>query len=86
MDLSASLPYLRLLIGRILGVVNSPPSGILPPQTSLLALPEFVPPGFNCGLEIFNDDRTSMEFVVSVLTIHTRGGALLPMQRETVAS
>jgi len=60
-----------------------------------LALPGFVPSGFKCGLEILNDDRTPMEFVVSVLgdhigfdrkaairtmlTIHSQGGALLPM-------
>ena len=95
MDLSALLRYLRLLIGRILGVVNSRPSVILPPQTSLLALPGFVPPGFNGGLEILNEDRTPMEFVVStlgtdigldrkdsirtMLAIHSRGGALLAM-------
>jgi ATP-dependent Clp protease adapter protein ClpS len=81
--------------GDLLGVVDTPSSVIFPPQTSLLALPGFVPSGFECGLEILNDDRTPMEFVVSalgahigfdhkdavrtMLTIHSRGGALLPM-------
>ena len=92
MDLSASLRSLPLLIRRILGVIDTPSSVIFPPQTSLLALPGFVPSGFKCGLEILNDDRTPMEFVVSVLgdhigfdrkaairtmlTIHSQGGAL----------
>jgi ATP-dependent Clp protease adaptor protein ClpS len=67
-----------------------------------LALPGFVPSGFKCGLEILNDDRTPMEFVVSalgahigfdrkdavrtMLTIHSRGGALLPMSSMEEAS
>jgi ATP-dependent Clp protease adapter protein ClpS len=95
MDLSASLRSLQLLIRRILGVVDTPSSVIFLPQTSLLARPGFVPSGFKCGLEILNDDRTPMEFVVSVLgdhigfdrkdairtmlTIHSQGGALLAM-------
>lgn len=69
-------------------------SPVLPRETSLIALSEFVPPGFMHGLEILNDNTTPMEFVTSVLgscvglnpedsnrtmlQIHTRGGALLP--------
>jgi ATP-dependent Clp protease adapter protein ClpS len=69
-------------------------SPVLPPDTSLLARPDFVPAGFIQGIEILNDNRTAMEFVVAVLgahlglsfeeashnmlEIHTRGGALLP--------
>jgi len=55
----------------------------------------FAPAGFKCGIEILNDDRTPMEFVVSVLRkaaglsetdairtmleIHVKGGVLLTM-------
>lgn len=68
---------------------------ILPPGTSLLALPEFVPRDFRHGVEIFNDDRTPMGFVVvtlqrhlrlgkvdavqTMLRIHERGGVLIPL-------
>jgi hypothetical protein len=71
-----------------------PSSVILPPETSLLSLAEFVPLEFKCGVEVLNDNATPMEFVVAVLsshlglsqqeatrtilTIHTKGGALLP--------
>ncbi len=70
-----------------------PASPVLPPGTSLLSLPDFVPPGFTQGIEILNDDSTSMEFVVGVLrdhlgltfedatrtmlAVHRRGGALI---------
>lgn len=69
------------------------PSLVFPPETSLLTKGGFVPAGFQFGLEILNDNKTPMEFVVSVLennvgltrpdaikamlSIHTRGGALL---------
>ena len=72
---------------------NLPNSPTLPPETSLLSRPEFVPPGFTHGVEILNDNATPMEFVTFVLAssmglslrdanrtmleIHTRGGALL---------
>jgi ATP-dependent Clp protease adapter protein ClpS len=68
-------------------------SPVLPPETSLLNLPEFVPAGFAHGIELLNDNCTPMEFVTLVLAsnlglnlkeanrimleIHTRGGALL---------
>jgi ATP-dependent Clp protease adapter protein ClpS len=69
-------------------------SPVLSPDTSLIAFPEFLPPGFIQGIEVLNDNTTPMQFVVSVLSahlglnpedakrtmfdIHTRGGALLP--------
>jgi ATP-dependent Clp protease adaptor protein ClpS len=75
-------------------VTRAAPSVVLPDQTSLLNLPELVPPGFRYGIEIFNDNATPMEFVVSalsahlglshgdsvqaMLSIHKQGGALLP--------
>jgi hypothetical protein len=49
---------------------GAPPSVILSPETSLLTLPNFVPPGFKCGVEVLNDDATPMEFVVSMLSAH----------------
>jgi ATP-dependent Clp protease adapter protein ClpS len=70
----------------------SPP--VLPPNTSLTTLPEFISAGFTQGIEILNDNTTPMHFVTSVLSsclglntedaertmlnIHTRGGALIP--------
>jgi ATP-dependent Clp protease adapter protein ClpS len=66
---------------------------ILPPDTSLLNVSGMIPESFRCGIEILNDDRTKMEFVVlilmkhfgqvkseahrTMLTIHNRGGILL---------
>jgi len=68
-------------------------SRVFPPETSLLRMEGFTPAGFRCGIEILNDDRTPMEFVVAVLTealgfnqtdairtmlyIHQNGGVLL---------
>ena len=68
-------------------------SPVLPRETSLKSIPEFVPPGFAQGIEILNDHSTPMEFVTSVLgssvglgaedarramlEIHRRGGVLL---------
>jgi ATP-dependent Clp protease adapter protein ClpS len=58
------------------------------------SLPELVPPGFTCGIEILNNNTTPMRFVADVrisavgmdpkranetmLEIHGRGGVLLP--------
>jgi len=85
----------RAALGSIFGVVTPAEPVVLPPQTSLLDLPEFVQSNFRYGLEILNDNSTPMEFVVSalsthlgmsyqdsvqaMLSIHKRGGALLPM-------
>jgi ATP-dependent Clp protease adapter protein ClpS len=82
------------------GVVPSPV--ILPLETSLLSLAEFVPLGFQCGVEFLNDNATPMEFVVSalsshlglnrreairiMLTIHTKGGALVPTPSRAAAA
>jgi len=82
-------------VRRSFGIVTPAAPVVLPPQTSLLDLPELVPSGFRYGLEILNDNATPMEFVVSalsthlgmshnhsvqiVLSIHERGGALLLM-------
>jgi ATP-dependent Clp protease adaptor protein ClpS len=81
-------------IDRVLGIVRPAPPVVLPPDTALMNLPDFIPSGFNSGVEILNDDSTPMQFVVSVLEshfglgrteavrtmldIHKRGGALLP--------
>ena len=77
------------------GATSPQQSPIFPPETALLRLQGFTPPGFQCGIEILNDDSTPMEFVVSVLQgcvalgrddamrtmleIHKKGGVLLPM-------
>jgi ATP-dependent Clp protease adapter protein ClpS len=77
---------------------NRVQSPVFSPETALLRLKGFTPSGFQCGIEILNDDRTPMEFVVSVLQnnvglaradairvmleIHDKGGALLPLSSE----
>jgi ATP-dependent Clp protease adapter protein ClpS len=78
-----------------------PASPVLPADTSLISMPDFVPPGFTQGIEILNNNTTPMEFVVNVLkthlglstkdstytmlAIHTRGGALIPTPSLTEA-
>ena len=70
---------------------NSP---VFPPDTSLLARPGMKPAGFKTGVEILNDDKTPMDFVVHtlmknleidqqqalavMLNIHNNGGLLWP--------
>lgn len=67
---------------------------VFPAETSLLALEDFSTPGFTTGVEILNDSKTPMEFVVTtfmqqlqldrekaiilMLEIHKNGGALVP--------
>ena len=88
------VPHSWLALASYIGVVRPAPPVVLPPQTSLLDLPEFVPSGFRHGVEILNDNTTTMQFVVSalsthlgmngrdsvqaMLSIHKRGGVLLP--------
>lgn len=71
------------------------------PKTSLLSKKELMPAGFKVGIEIFNDNTTSMDFVVNVLikylkiteeesiqmmaTIHNNGGLLIPLESYAVA-
>jgi ATP-dependent Clp protease adapter protein ClpS len=80
---------------------KSSTSPVLPADTSLISMPDFVPPGFIQGIEILNNNTTPMEFVVDVLrtyldlstkdatytmlAIHTRGGVLLPTPSLTEA-
>ena len=67
---------------------------VYPPETSLLSTEEFKDDTFRVGVEILNDNKTPMEFVVDVLlanfnctrdeaidymlSIHHTGGMLLP--------
>jgi ATP-dependent Clp protease adapter protein ClpS len=76
-------------------------SRVLPPDTSLMSMPEFVPPGFVQGVEILNDNTTTMKFVADLLSthlglsaqdsketmlaIHRRGGALIPTASSEAA-
>jgi ATP-dependent Clp protease adapter protein ClpS len=69
-------------------------SRVFPPDTRLLTRPGMTPRGFNVGVEILNDDKTPMDFVVNtlaknlgldqqqaiatMLNIHNCGGQLLP--------
>jgi ATP-dependent Clp protease adapter protein ClpS len=78
---------------RLFGIARPQTPVLFSPDTSLLALPDFVPPNFVHGLEVLNDNRTPMQFVVTMLRthaglsyndairtmlrIHNRGGALL---------
>ena len=50
--------------------IELPPPRVFPPETSLLELGGFAPARFRQGVEILNDERTTMEFVVSVLQKH----------------
>jgi len=77
------------------------PSPVLPADSSLISMPDFVPAGFTQGIEILNNNTTPMEFVVEVLeahlglsaedstramlAIHTRGGVLIPTLSLTEA-
>lgn len=94
------------LLDRVCTWFKPEPATLLAPGTSLLTMKEFVPEGFTHGIEILNDDRTPMVFVVwilekelgfatkaatrTMLQIHTKGGALLPLktreEAEQVAS
>lgn len=71
-------------------------SPLFPPGTSLLSMPGMAPPGFKAGLEILNDNKTPMDFVVGafkkylglddrdaiklMLEIHKMGGVLVPQR------
>jgi ATP-dependent Clp protease adapter protein ClpS len=93
-----------ILWGLLLHVVGGRPhplarqhvaSPVFPSQTRLTAVDGMVPAGFQTGVELLNDDKTPMEFVVAVLErhlkldresaiaamlqIHARGGLLLPL-------
>ena len=79
-----------------------PPAVLLPAGTSLLDVPSREPIGFVQGIEILNDERTTMQFVVSalqdhagigeaesvrlMLEIHGHGGVLIPMNSMESAS
>ncbi len=72
------------------------PSIVFPPSTSLLHLQGFTPAKFSCGVEILNDNETSLEFVTSALqehagmerraafliavNIHMKGGVIIERQ------
>ncbi|MEW6585490.1 MAG: ATP-dependent Clp protease adaptor ClpS [Nitrospirota bacterium] len=69
-------------------------SATLSPKTQLTQLEGYMPQAFKTGIEILNDNNTTMEFVVSTLKIHmeisqeeaiaimvdihTKGGILIP--------
>jgi len=87
------MQFFRNAVQRIVDFVRPEPSVILPAGTSLLSIPDLIPPGFKQGLEFVNEDATPMEFVVSMLhtycglheteavrlmlAVHTKGGGLL---------
>ena len=69
---------------------------VLPTDISLLESEGFTPDNFEFGIEIYNDNTTPMEFVVStlidnlkikknkaielMLTIHTKGGVIVQLE------
>jgi len=71
-------------------------SATFSPKISLLSRPGMVPKGFEVGIEIYNDNNTTMEHVVEalvthvqlprdealamMLTIHKNGGLLIPVE------
>ena len=90
---AAALAYACVMAARGQSIKPPPPPRIFPAETSLLQLGGFAPAGLRHGVEILNDDRTTMEFVVSVLKknfgldepeairtmleIHRNGGVIL---------
>lgn len=76
-------------------------SPVFRPQTRLTTIDGIAPPDFEVGVEILNDDRTPMEFVVAVLEghlgfdhetavaatirIHKHGGQLFPLVDRALA-
>jgi len=52
------------------GLCAAEDSPVFPPDTSLLAKTGMKPAGFKAGIEILNDEKTPMEFVVHTLTKH----------------
>jgi ATP-dependent Clp protease adapter protein ClpS len=96
-SLAASIGLFVLAYGSVIaGRRRRPISPVFAPETSLLSTKGFAPAGFQCGIEILNDNRTPMEFVVSVLQkdvglsridatrtmleIHLKGGVLLSLR------
>jgi ATP-dependent Clp protease adapter protein ClpS len=89
------------LLDRVRTWFKPEPALLLPTGTSLLALEGFVPEGFRNGLEILNDDKTPMVFVVwvleqelgfdteaatrTMLDVHTKGGALVALKTREEA-
>jgi hypothetical protein len=59
------MKWMRHLRRRLSTAFETLPSRVLPPETSLLDTPEFVPPGFVHGIEVLNDDKTPMDFVIT---------------------
>jgi ATP-dependent Clp protease adapter protein ClpS len=76
-------------------------SPVFHPETRLMTIDGMIPPGFEVGVEILNDDGTPMEFVVEILEnhlsldhesaisammrIHKHGGQLFPLDDRTRA-
>ncbi len=87
------MQFFRNVAQKFVDFVRPEPSVILPAGTSLLSIPDLIPPGFKQGLEFVNEDATPMGFVVSMLrthcglheteavrlmlAIHSKGGGLL---------
>ena len=93
----------KLVTHRMRGKSYSFPdiSATFPRKTRLTTVSGFVPPDFQTGIEILNDNDTTMEFVVSTLTkhlnmpqdkaiaamldIHSKGGMLIPLPTYEMA-
>ena len=62
----------KLTVNQILGRLYVFPdtSATFSPKTQLTRLQGYIPQGFKAGIEILNDNTTTMEFVVSTLTTH----------------
>jgi ATP-dependent Clp protease adaptor protein ClpS len=64
---AAAMAYACVMAARGQNIEPPPAARVFPAETSLLQLEGFAPAGFRHGVEILNDDRTTMDFVVSVL-------------------
>jgi ATP-dependent Clp protease adapter protein ClpS len=94
----------KLIVNRIRGksYVFPDTSATFSPKMRLTQLQGYMPPDFKTGIEILNDNNTTMEFVVTALTthlnipreeaiemmldIHSKGGILISLPSYEIAN
>lgn len=63
----AKMKWMRRLAANLSTGFRIDSPRVLPPATSLLDMPGFIPPGFVHGVEIINENETPTDFVIAVL-------------------
>jgi hypothetical protein len=61
------------VIDRILGIVRPSAPVVLPRDTALVTLPDFIPPSFHQGVEILNDDSDLRLIRVAIVAVSSHG-------------